>query len=89
MVGLDEERSGARSFGWWRRTQNYGQSYCAGIATGTWAAIASIGQEATHPLLGDESRALRELKRQLQETFRSTSADSGLGMRTETSNMLV
>ena len=37
--------------------------------TGTMRASAKGGEAATHPLLGDELRALRELKRQSASPF--------------------
>ena len=41
-----------------------------GFETGTvYVRRAKGGQEATHPLLGDELRALRELKRQSASPF--------------------
>jgi hypothetical protein len=52
---------------------------------------AKRGQEATHPLLGDELRALRELKRQSASPFVFASERGGpcLNMASNCSNNLL
>ena len=51
MEGRGQNHERNRTFGWCRRTKNYGQSRCGGAATGTSTAIASTSPSSRSNLI--------------------------------------